>query len=89
MATAGIAVRGPDHWFEPRPRRSDALSARERGILTGIAGGHSTEGIAADMNLSPHTVRTHVKRLMRKLGANTRAHAVAIALSEGAIEVDL
>ena len=38
--------------------------------------------------VSPHTVRTHIKNGMRKLEARTRAHAVAIALSEGAIEFD-
>ena len=33
--------------------------------------------IAAEMFLSPHTVRTHAKAIYRKLGASTRTHAVA------------
>lgn len=38
------------------------------------------------LDVSPHTVRTHIKNAMRKLDARTRAHAVAIALCDGAIE---
>ena len=52
-----------------------------------LARGNSTEEIGLVLEVSPHTVRTHVKNLMRKLGARTRAHAVAIALSERAIEI--
>ena len=55
-------------------------------MLAELARGRSTDDIAVALHLSPHTVRTHVKNLMRKLEAHTRAHAVAIALSEGAID---
>ncbi len=41
--------------------------------------GTSTEDIAAKFHVSPHTVRTHIKNILRKLDAHTRAHAVAIA----------
>jgi DNA-binding CsgD family transcriptional regulator len=37
--------------------------------------------------LSPHTVRTHLRNVMRKLHASSRAHAVAIAMREAAIDV--
>lgn len=56
-------------------------------MLTELAKGHSTEEIGLILSVSPHTVRTHVKNLMRKLDARTRAHAVAIALGERAIDV--
>jgi DNA-binding CsgD family transcriptional regulator len=69
-----------------RPRTS-RLSGRERGVLEGLARGDSTEEVAAALHVSPHTVRTHVKNALRKLDAKTRAHAVAIALKEGAIEL--
>ena len=62
------------------------LSRRERAVLGELAQGRVTEEIAQALVLSPHTVRSHVKAAMRKLGAHTRAHAVAIALSAGAIE---
>jgi DNA-binding CsgD family transcriptional regulator len=64
------------------------LSRKERAVLAGLAAGQTTEAIAARMAVSPHTIRTHVKNAMRKLNARTRAHAVAIALCEGAIEVE-
>jgi DNA-binding CsgD family transcriptional regulator len=71
------------------PRRSgcERLSGKERLVLVELARGHSTDEIGLVLSVSPHTVRTHVKNLMRKLGARTRAHAVAIALSERAIDL--
>ena len=62
------------------------LSGRERAVLDALAHGRATEEIASSLVLSPHTVRSHVKTAMNKLGARTRAHAVAIALSAGVIE---
>jgi DNA-binding CsgD family transcriptional regulator len=68
--------------------RTHRLSERERGVIREIARGSGTDEIAATLVLSPHTVRSHVKTAMRKLDARTRAHAVAIALSAGAIELN-
>jgi DNA-binding NarL/FixJ family response regulator len=76
--------RGGGHATEIR--RSEALSGREVNVLEELAMGVSTEDIAAKMHVSPHTVRTHIKNILRKLGARTRAHAVAIAYSEDAID---
>ena len=66
--------------------RARNLSHRERAVLGELARGNPTEQIAEELFLSPHTVRSHVKAAMRKLDARTRAHAVAIALSAGAID---
>jgi DNA-binding CsgD family transcriptional regulator len=66
--------------------RSARLSARERDVLGGLACGESTEQIGLSLTMSPHTVRTHLRNIMRKLDARTRAHAVAIAIGDGAIE---
>jgi DNA-binding CsgD family transcriptional regulator len=66
--------------------RSERLSNREKDVLGGLANGSSTEQIGLALAMSPHTVRTHLRNIMRKLEANTRAHAVAIALSDGAIK---
>ena len=68
------------------PRRSDTLSERELAVLEEIAQGTPTEEVARKLHVSPHTVRTHIKNILRKLDARTRAHAVAIALSEEAID---
>jgi DNA-binding NarL/FixJ family response regulator len=86
-------VAGGGLWFDEKldgatslMPRSSRLSPQELRVLTGLARGTSTEDIAGLLSLSPHTVRTHIKNIMRKLEASTRAHAVAIALTEGAIE---
>ena len=71
-----------------RPLRSSKLSAKEVLVLRELAQGHTTEQIGEILVVSPHTVRTHIKNGMRKLGARTRAHAVAIAMSDGAIRLD-
>lgn len=81
---ATVAVR---RGTRGRRSRCDRLSGKERLVLAELARGLSTDEIGTALHVSPHTVRTHVKNLMRKLGARTRAHAVAIALSESAIEV--
>ena len=82
------AVAAGGEWFDTAEGavRTRDLSARERDILAELAAGHSVDGIAERLHLSPHTVRTHLRNGMRKLGAQTRAQAVAIAVSEGAIE---
>jgi DNA-binding CsgD family transcriptional regulator len=54
-------------------------------ILQGLARGSSTRELAANLNLSPLTVRTHIKNILRKLGTHNRAHAVAIAYDRGPI----
>ncbi len=68
-------------------RRTDALSGSELRVLALVADGRSTEEAADVLSLSPHTVRTHLRNVMRKLEASSRAHAVAIAIREAAIQV--
>lgn len=58
-----------------RPVRSD-LSSREWEVLDLICTGASTRQIAGDLGLSTETVRSHVKRILRKLDAHSRAEAV-------------
>ena len=61
------------------------LTPREREILTLIATGSQSADIAERLFLSTETVNTHVHNARSKLGAHTRAHAVAIALVTGQI----
>lgn len=68
-------------------RRTAALSSAELRVLALVADGRSTEEAADALSLSPHTVRTHLRNVMRKLRASSRAHAVAIAMREAAIDV--
>lgn len=75
---------------EPVPgqeRRTAALSGSELRVLALVADGRSTEEAADALSLSPHTVRTHLRNVMRKLHASSRAHAVAIAMREAAIDM--
>jgi DNA-binding NarL/FixJ family response regulator len=66
--------------------RTAALSSAELRVLALVADGSSTEEMADRLSLSPHTVRTHLRNVMRKLEASSRAHAVAIAIREAAIQ---
>jgi DNA-binding NarL/FixJ family response regulator len=65
--------------------RLPALTKREREILRLLADGMRNEQVAAELSISPHTVRTHVKKAMEKLEADTRTHAVARALRQSLI----
>jgi DNA-binding NarL/FixJ family response regulator len=68
-------------------RRTSALSSSELRVLALVADGGSTEATAEALSISPHTVRTHMRNVLRKLEASSRAHAVAIAIREAAIEI--
>jgi DNA-binding NarL/FixJ family response regulator len=59
------------------------LTDREREILALLADGLSQKAIAAELVISPKTVATHIQRTLVKLGAHSRAQAVAIAHREG------
>lgn len=62
------------------------LSKRETEILQKVAYGATTKEVARDLDISPHTVKTHLERIFEKLGANDRAQAVAIAIRSGIVE---
>jgi two-component system NarL family response regulator len=64
------------------------LSHRERSVLRLLADGSTQTDIANRLFISPHTVRTHVRNLVRKLGAHSRVEAVAVALDAGLIDLD-
>jgi DNA-binding NarL/FixJ family response regulator len=63
------------------------LTDRERDILEMLAAGIPNREIAAKLFLSTETIRTHVRSAMRKLDADTRTQAVALAIREKLIEV--
>ena len=66
--------------------RLPALTKREREVLRLLADGMRNEQVALRLEISPLTVRTHVKKAMEKLEADTRTEAVARALRESLIE---
>jgi DNA-binding NarL/FixJ family response regulator len=61
------------------------LTQREREVLRLLADGHANDSIAASLGISSETVRTHLRKAMAKLDADTRTHAVAIALRQSLI----
>lgn len=70
--------RAPEPASGMRPVRSP-LTAREWEVVDLLYQGRTTDEIADLLVLSHETVRSHIKNLMRKLGARTRAEAVALA----------
>ncbi|MFC0429326.1 response regulator transcription factor [Kutzneria buriramensis] len=74
---AEFAAR-PEH-RRPDPSALRELTDREREVLALVAGGLSNEEIAEHLVISPATSRTHVSRIMTKLGARDRAQLVVLA----------
>ena len=68
----------------PAPRGS--VTDRERQILRWVREGKSNQQIAEVLGISPLTVKNHVQKILRKLGAGNRAQAVAQALAQNLID---
>jgi DNA-binding CsgD family transcriptional regulator len=68
---------------ESVPATRPKVTRRELEVLELVADGMSTREIAQRLWVTDETVKTHVRRLHDRLGARTRAHAVAIAFRSG------
>jgi len=64
------------------------LTVREIQILSHIANGNTNKQIAYVLSISEQTIKNHVSAILRKLNANDRAHAVALAIRNQWITVD-
>jgi DNA-binding NarL/FixJ family response regulator len=73
--------------LRPRPDALGAdLTPREREVLQLLAVGKSTSELVDSLNLSIHTVRNHIRKILEKLDARSRLEAVAIATRNGIVE---
>jgi len=70
--------QGPDAVSGLRPIKGP-LTPREWEVIELFKPGHTTDHVADTLVLSPETVRSHIKNIMRKLGVHSRADAVAAA----------
>ena len=77
-------VRGPEP-ATGTPAALSALTAREVDVLRLVAAGLTNDAIAGRLGVSPVTVKTHVTRILAKLGAETRAQAVVQAYECGLV----
>lgn len=64
-------------------RRFDTLTTREREIVRQLARGFSNATLARELELSEATVKTHVNRVLTKLGVTSRVQAVVLAYESG------
>jgi len=77
----GIAIDIAEHVAD------DALTDRETQVLRRVAAGKSNKLIAAELDISEGTVKTHMKSILPKLNASDRTHAVMIALKRGILDL--
>lgn len=78
-AARGHAVPGR----RPRPAWASAVTDREREVLRAVARGLSNGEIAAELCISPATVKSHVASLLTKLGVRDRVQLVVAAYTSG------
>jgi DNA-binding NarL/FixJ family response regulator len=89
LLSPSVTRRVIDRFAAGAPGRSaphpdlDQLTEREREIVAWVATGRSNDEIAAELVVSPATVRTHVSRAMVKLRARDRAQLVVFAVESG------
>jgi len=76
-----IAVEMAEHHAD------DALTEREIDVLRQVASGNANKIIADHLEISEETVKAHMRKILSKLGANDRTHAVTIALKRRIIEL--
>lgn len=65
----------------------DSLTPREIEVLEWVAAGNSNKIVADRLEITEDTVKSHIRSILSKLGANDRTHAVTIALRRGFLDM--
>lgn len=85
---AGKMVLSPEASHEIASHvTDDALTPAEVAVLRLIAAGNANKQISYQLSISEETVKTRIKNILSKLGANDRTHAAMIGLKRGIIEL--
>jgi DNA-binding NarL/FixJ family response regulator len=77
-----------EHHMQSMPALTEALTEREREVLTHVGYGKTNKEIGQELFISDRTVQGHLKNIYEKLGVNTRTEAVTFALQHGFIQLD-
>lgn len=85
LITEGRRPAGSDPRAASTAPKAPDLTEREVQVLTGMSRGRSNAEIGRELFLSEDTVKTHARRLFRKLGAADRAQAVAVGFRSGVV----
>jgi two-component system NarL family response regulator len=90
-----VSVHEGRQWLSPEVASrlaervgSPSLTPRELEVLQQMARGSANSTIGSELGISHETVKVHVKRILDKLGADTRSQAVSMALQKGIVHLD-
>lgn len=83
LLTSAVVDKVVAHLSQTRPETAGDLSKREQEVLVLLADGASNREIALRLHIAERTVKAHVTGIFNKLGVNSRAEAVAVAMRQG------
>jgi DNA-binding NarL/FixJ family response regulator len=82
-----LRIRGEIAMAMAEHSADDPLTEREVEVLRCVAAGNANKEVAAQLSIAEETVKAHMSRILSKLGANDRTHAVVIGVKRGIIDV--
>jgi two-component system, NarL family, response regulator YdfI len=86
VANLGAALVGGGATASPAPGADHTLSDREYEVLAAVADGLRNKEIADELGITERTVKAHLASIFNKLGATSRAEAIAKAMSAGILQ---
>ena len=82
-----LRIRGEIAMAMAEHSADDPLTEREVEVLRCVAAGNPNKEVAAQLSIAEETVKAHMSKVLSKLGANDRTHAVVIGVKRGIIDV--